>query len=53
METMVTSIPIITLAAIACKGVLIVTCLKGILPWMKIATPPYARRFICPLNNPL
>ena len=54
METMVTSIPMLILAAIACKGVLNVISLKGVLSWMKIATSPCARRFTCPyLNNPL
>ena len=54
METMVTSIPMLILVAIACRGVLIVIYLKGILLWMKLATPPCGRRFICPsLNNPL
>ena len=54
METMVTCIPMLSLAAVACRGVFIVISLKGILSWMKIATPPCDRRFICPsLNNPL
>ena len=54
METMVTSTPMLILAAIACRGLLIVIYLKGILSLMKIATPPCDRRFICPsLNNPL
>ena len=54
METMVTSIPMLILAAIDCRGVLIVISFKGILSWMKIATHPCDRRFICPpLNNPL
>ena len=52
METMVTSIPMVILAAFACKGVSLVISLEGILSWMEIATPSYARRFICPsLNN--
>ena len=54
METMVTSIPMLILAAIAGSGVLIVISLIDLLSWMKIATPPCARRFICPsLNNSL
>ena len=54
METMVTSTPKLILAASACRGVLIVINLKGILSWMKIATPPCYRLFICPsLDNRL
>ena len=44
METIVTSIPMLILAAIAYRGVFfVVVFLKGILPWMKIATPPCSR----------
>ena len=54
METMVTSIPMLILAAIACREVLFFIYLKGKLPWMKIATPPFAWRFIFPsMNNPM
>ena len=52
METMVTSITLLILAAIVNKGVLIAISLKGILSWMEISTLPCARRFMCPsLNN--
>ena len=54
METMVTSISMLVLAAIACRRKLIVISLKGILLWIKIATPPYGRWCINPsLINPL
>ena len=54
METMVTSIAMLILTAIARRGELIVISLKGILLWMKIANPPYGRQCINPsLYNPL
>ena len=51
METTVKSILMLILAAIACRRVLIVVSLKCILPWMKIATPGCAQRFICASSN--
>ena len=51
MQTMVTSIPVVFLADVAFRGVLIVISLKGILTRVKIATPPCGRRFICPSCN--
>ena len=47
MQTMVTSIPMLILAANACSGVFNVISLKGILSWMKIATLTCDQRFIC------
>ena len=54
MVTMVTSLPILILAAFACSGVLSFNFCEGIVSWMKIPTPPRARMFVCPsFNNPL
>ena len=40
METIVTSLIKLIMAAIACAGVLIVHFRLGIVSWKKIATPP-------------
>ena len=42
METRVTSLPMLILAATCCRGVLSVNFWLKILSWMKIATTPCA-----------
>ena len=54
METMVTFLPMMALAAIDCNVVLSITFWYGMVLWMLIATAPCARMFLCPsLNDPL
>ena len=48
METKVTSLPIISLAAIACSGMLSIKILHGIISWKKVASPPCAQQLVCP-----
>ena len=54
MEAIFTSLPMLILAAIACREVPSVNFWYGIISWMKVATLPCARWFVRPsVINPL